>query len=202
MLAGLGVGAFLLVRATTADPAGTVPADFRPVTAAGLTWSVPPDWTPAPGSGGTVSGATLEGVHNGAPYECGGSSYLRGFTAVALVGAGVPLGAAAEQFAQEAGANFYRPADDVPPEVRTTPPRPVDAGGAPAQLVEATVRASDDGCLATEGVLLVLAVETAAGTAVLVVNGDTAGGPPSAPPVPDRATLDAMIASARPAGGI
>ncbi len=215
VLAGLGVGAFLLVRATqgpgTTDgpgavagpgvPAVPVPPDFRQVTAAGLTWSVPPDWTPGT-PGGSVAGVPLEGVFNGAPYECGGNPYLRGFTAVALVGAGVPPATAATQVAQEAGASFYQPTDGVPADVSTTAPRAVDAGGAPAQLVEATVRVSDDGCLATGGVLLVLAVPVAEGTAVLVVNGDTDGGPASAPPVPDRATLDAMIASARPAGGI
>jgi hypothetical protein len=69
--------------------------------------------------------------------------------------------------------------------------------------VEATVTVPvDDGCLATGGTILVLAVPTTGdggvpGTAVLVVNGDTVGGPASAPPVPDRAALDAMVASAR-----
>jgi hypothetical protein len=85
--------------------------------------------------------------------------------------------------------------------VRVAAPRPVDVGGTPGQLAEVTVTTPvDDGCLATGGTILVLAVPAAGGSSVLVVNGDTAGGPVDAPPVPPRGVLDAMIASARPVG--
>lgn len=201
VLAGLGVGAFLLVRATIAGGAA-VPADFRRTTAAGLTFSVPPEWTPAPGSGVAVAGTDLQGVQNGDPYACGGGDYVRVISGVALLAAGVPPAAAAEQVAREAGAVLYRTSAGELAQVSTATPRAVDAGGAPAQLVEAHVRASPDPCLASEGLLLVLAVPVAEGTAVLVVSGDSAGGPAGAPAVPDREELDAVIASARPGGGI
>ena len=201
VLAGLGVGAFLLVRATIAG-GDAVPADFRRTTAAGLTFSVPPEWTPSPGSGLTVAGAAVQGVQNGDPYACGGAEYVRVFSGVALLAAGVPPAAAAEQVAREAGAVLYRTGAGELAQVSTGAPRAVDAGGAPAQLVEARVRASPDPCLASEGLLLVLAVPVAEGTAVLVVSADSAGGPAGAPAVPGRAELDAVIASARPGGGI
>jgi hypothetical protein len=200
VLAGLGVGAFLLARATIA--ADAVAADFRRTTAAGLAFSVPPEWTPRPGSGTTVAGAEVQGVLNGDPYPCGGAEYVRVFSGVALLAPGVPPAAAAEQVAREAGAALYRTAAGELGQVSTAPPRAVDAGGAPAQLVEARVLVAPDECQASEGLLLVLAVPVAEGTAVLVVSADSAGGPAGAPAVPDRAELDAVIASARPGGDI
>jgi hypothetical protein len=201
VLAGLGVGAFLLVRATTtgggpADP----PVALRDVTAGGLTFGVPDGWTPETSPGVTLAGLPVEGAHNGPAYECGGQTYLRGFTATLSVGLELPPGLTAEQLAQLAGTSFYSPADGAPVDVRVSDARAVDVGGVRGQLAEATVTVPDDGCLATGGTVLVLAVPVAGGTSVLVVNGDTAGGPPDAPPVPARATLDAMVASARPAG--
>jgi hypothetical protein len=202
VLAGLGVGAFLLVRATTGGGTGPggAPAALRDVTAAGLTFGVPLDWAPDPSPQVTIAGLPVEGAHTGPGYECGGQPYLRGFTAALRVGLELPPDLTAEQLAQLAGTSFYTPGDGTPADVRVSDARAVDIGGVQGQLAEATVTVPDDGCLATGGTVLVLAVPVAGGTSVLVVNGDTTGGPPDAPPVPARATLDAMVASARPAG--
>jgi hypothetical protein len=65
-------------------------------------------------------------------------------------------------------------------------------------VTEATVRARDRGgdCDAAAGRVLVLAVPVSGGAAVLLVAGDTAGGP-AEPGVPEPAALDAVVASAR-----
>lgn len=205
VLAGLGVGTFLLVRTTAgsgAAPPDDVPATFRTVTTGPLGFAVPPDWVddadPAPY---VVLGAELEGVTYGPRYDCDGRSYFRGVAGAAFVEGERPAEDVAEAFGRETGRSFYQ-SDTAEADVSLAAPRPVDVDGLPGQLVEVTAVAPDDGCLATDGTVLVLAVPTTGnggvpGTAVLIVNGDVAGGPPSAPPVPDRATLDAMVTSAR-----
>ncbi|GAA2572713.1 hypothetical protein [Pseudonocardia hydrocarbonoxydans] len=200
LLAALGVGGYLLVTRTSGGP--VVPADFRPVSTSVLTYAVPPGWQDS-ASPGSVLGAPLEGRVEGPAYECGGGRYLRGLVASAFVPGERPAAAVAAAFARETGSAFYSTADGALPEVRVSDARPFDVGGVPGRLVEATSRTpADDGCLATSGTVLLLAVPAAGpdgspGTAVLVVNGDTAGGPADAPPVADRATLDAVLASAR-----
>jgi hypothetical protein len=194
VLGALGVGAFLLVRTTAVGPT----VALRDVTGAGLVFGVPEDWTPAPGA--PAAGLPVEAAHFGPGYECGGSTFFRGFAA-ALAAPGLPPDVAAQELGGLAGTSFYTRTGGVPAEVRVAAPRPVDVGGTPGQLAEVTVTTPvDDGCLATGGTILVLAVPAAGGSSVLVVNGDTAGGPVDAPPVPPRGVLDAMIASARPVG--
>jgi hypothetical protein len=203
VLAGLGVGTFLLVRTatTTGTDGPTVPADFRTVATSALTFAVPPGWEDSIDSAPTlVLGAELAGLTYGPAYPCGGGTYFRGVVGAAFVEGERPPAAVAETFGRETGRRFYGSAGE--PDVALSAPRPVDVGGTTGQLVEATITVPiDDGCLATGGTILVLAVPTsgggAPGTAVLVVNGDTVGGPTSAPPIPDRTALDAMIASAR-----
>jgi hypothetical protein len=196
VLGALGVGAFLLVRTTAAGPT----VALRDVTGAGLVFGVPEDWTPAPAADASVAGVPVEAAHYGPRYECGGSTFFRGFAA-ALSAPGLTPDVAARELGGLAGTSFYTPTGGVPAEVRVGAPRPVDVGGTPGQLAEATITTPvDDGCLATGGTILVLAVPATGGSSVLVVNGDTAGGPADAPPVPPRGVLDAMIASARPVG--
>lgn len=200
LLAALGVGGYLLVTRTSDGPA--VPADFRPVTTPTLGYAVPPGWQDS-AVAGSVLGAPLEGRVDAPGYECGDGRYLRGMVASAFVPGERPAAAVATAFARETGSAFYSTAGGALPEVRVSDARPVDVGGAPGRLVEATTRTPvDDGCLATAGTVLLLAVPTTGpdgspGTAVLIVNGDTAGGPADAPAIPDRATLDAVLASAR-----
>lgn len=204
VLAGLGVGTFLLVRTTTSTPPapGPVPADLRTVSAGALSFGVPPGWEDAPiDQPPTVLGAELSGVTFGPAYDCGGRTYYRGVTGVAFAEGERPAQDVAAAFGREAGRQYYQ-TTTAEADVRLAAPRSVDVDRTGGQLVEATTTVADDGCLATTGTVLVLAVPATGpggvpGTAVLIVNGDTAGGPPSAPPVPDRATLDAMIASAR-----
>ncbi|WP_300008906.1 hypothetical protein [Pseudonocardia sp.] len=205
VLAGLGVGAFLLVRTTTAGggPGSTVPADFRTVATPALTFAVPPGWEDSADAAPTlVLGAELTGLTYGPAYSCDGGAYFRGVAGVAFVAGERPPAAVAEAFGRETGRRFYG-STGAEPGVALSAPRPVDVGGTTGQLVEVAVTVPvDDGCLATSGTILVLAVPAPGsgagpGTAVLLVNGDTVGGPASAPPVPDRAALDAMVASAR-----
>jgi len=201
VLAGLGVGAYLLVN-TTSSAAPAVPADFRTVTTPTLIYAVPPGWLD---SANVLSllGAPLEGRADAPGYTCADAPYFRGLAASTFVTGERPAGSVATALAREAGRAFYQSATGAAPDVEVSAPRPFDVAGAEGQLVEATARTPvDDGCLATTGTVLLLAVSTtgpegARGTAVLLVNGDTAGGPPSAPPLPDRATLDAVLASAR-----
>jgi len=201
LLAALGVGGYLLVRDTTAGPAA-VPADFRPITTSTLTYAVPPGWTDSPNAL-SVLGAPFEGRADAPGYTCEDAQYFRGLAASAFVPGERPAAAVAGAFARETGRVFYLSADGGIPDVQVSDARPLDVGGVEGQVVEATSRTpTDDGCLATSGVVLLLAVPTtgpdgAPGTAVLVVNGDTAGGPATAPPLIDRATLDAVLNSAR-----
>ncbi|MBW0119611.1 hypothetical protein I4J48_30655, partial [Pseudonocardia sp. KRD-169] len=201
LLAALGVGGYFLIDLTSSGGA-TVPADFRRITTSTLTYAVPPDWSDSPDAG-SVLGAPLEGRADAPGYLCGENQYFRGIIASSFVPGERPADAVATAFARETGSSYYRSSDGGTPDVQVSAPRPFEAGGVPGQLVEATSRTpTDDGCLATAGTVLLLALPTTGpdgspGTAVLIVNGDTAGGPADAPPLADRATLDAVLASAR-----
>lgn len=198
VLGGLGVGTFLLVRGgpTTAS----TPANFQTIRTPFLVYAVPPDWnTAAPAQ--TLPGAEFVGAADAPGYECGGERYLRGSATSALIDTMQPAEDVAAAFARALGGGYYTSNSSAPPEVIVGPGRAVDVAGARGTLVEATIRTpADDGCLATRGTLLVLALPAGGpsgnATALLVVNGDTAGGP-AAPPVPTRETLDAIIDSAR-----
>lgn len=201
LLAALGVGGYLLVRDTSTGPVA-VPAGFRPVTTSTLSYAVPPGWTDSPNAL-SVLGAPFEGRADAPGYSCDDAGYFRGVAASAFVPGERPAAAVAGAFARETGRVFYLAANGAVPDVRLSEARPVDVDGVQGQLVEATASTpADDGCLATNGVILLLAVPTtgpdgAPGTAVLVVNGDTAGGPATAPPLVERTVLDAVLGSAR-----
>ncbi|WP_219416731.1 hypothetical protein [Pseudonocardia nigra] len=201
VLAGLGTATALILDGP--EPAPQAPA-VTAIRTPALTYEVPTDWTQGGTSVGNILGVDFTGVARGPAYECGGRSLVRGIAASAVLPGGVPADAMAGATARALAEGYYTSSTDgEPPEVSVSVPRAVDVGGIEGSLVEATARtAADDGCLATEGVVLVLAVPvtTADGqvTALLVVNGDRAGGPGDAPPVPERAALDAIVASARP----
>lgn len=202
VLAGLTGGAILLIGSLRQDRA----ADLATVRTDFLTYGVPADWARDGEPLDNPLGLEFTGVARGTPYECGGRSYLRGVVASALLPAAPPPSAVATGAARLLASSYYTGRDETPADVTVGAPRTVDVGGIEGTVVEATARAaSDDGCLATDGVVLVLAVPVTGprgerATALLVVNGDTAGGPQS-PPMPARATLDAVVASARPGGG-
>jgi hypothetical protein len=168
-----------------------------------LSYDVPADWTQGGEPLTNPFGLTFSGVARGPEYDCGGRSFVRGIVASAVLPGTVSL-ASLPALTQGLAEAFYTPPDGSRPDVSASNGQTVDVGGVQGNLVEATARtATDDGCLATEGTVLVLAVPTTGSDgrpamALLVVNGDDAGGPANAPPSPSRATLDAIVASARP----
>lgn len=201
MLAGLGIGTALLLGAARQGQTSAL----VPIRGAALTYGVPADWTTGGEPFGAAIGLEFTGVARGAAYECGGSPYVRGIVGSVLLPGSTPPQFAAVEAARLVAGQYYSAQDGAPPQVSVGPPRTVDVAGVEGTLVEAQARtARDDGCLATTGVVLALAVAVTGpggqpGTALLLVNGDAEGGPDD-PPSPDRATLDAIIASARPAG--
>lgn len=206
VLAGLGVGTFLAVRGATGAPGSIAgaepPVSFRDVRTPFLSYAVPSDWDVAGNvEDPTALGLAFTGTAAGAAYDCAGESYLRGVVSSTLVPDASPPAEIAGVFARELGRSYYS-GDAGEPEVTVRTPRVVDVGGVTGSVVEATVRtATDDGCLATEGTVLVLAVPAAGpdgapSTALLMVNGDVSGGP-AEPASPDRTTLDAIVGSAR-----
>lgn len=194
VLLGVGVGALLLTRDGADAPAG-----FREISTPHLTYAVPDDWADGSSSDSPpeVLGVPFSGIAEAPGYDCGGNRYLRGIVGSALVDRPAPPRAVAEAVARDLGAAFYSTADG-PGRVRISDSTDTAVGGARGVLVRANITApADDGCLATDGVLLVLAVPAGGGEiAVLVVNGDVTGGPDT-PPSPDAATLQAIVDSAR-----
>jgi hypothetical protein len=202
VVAALGVGAVLLARSLR----GGAAANLVEIRTDALTYGVPADWTPRDTPLNDSLGVVSTGIALAPGYDCGGGSYLRGLVGGSELPGGLTPDSVAPQAAEQLATEFYTLPDGSEPAVTLAPSRTVDVGGVESVLSEATARtAGDDGCLATSGTVLVLAVPTTAkggGDAVelLVVNGDTAGGP-DATPVLDRATLDAIVASVRPTAG-
>jgi hypothetical protein len=161
-------------------------------------WSAPP---PDPGAG--TDPPVLTGVVHGPGYECGGQSFLRGFAAAALLPTGAEVGPAelAERLARWFAATSYAAPGGAPPDMSVAPPRPMPVdgpdGGVAGTVVEVSVRApaGPAGCSAG-GTVLALGAPVSGGAAVLLVAGDSAGGP-TEPAAPDRSTLDAVLASVR-----
>ncbi|GEL17838.1 hypothetical protein [Pseudonocardia asaccharolytica] len=197
VLAGLGLGGFLLLRG-----GGTVtPADFQPVRTPSLVYAVPPDWTTTPQGGFPQTfGVTFQGAAEAPGYSCGGADFVRGTVSSALIvdASATPV-EVAQIFAQGLGRRYYTGIDGSPPQVALGAPEQREVDGVPATLVEATATTpSDDGCLATTGTVLVLAIPTTSrvgepAVAVFVVNGDVSGGPAD-PPSPSRTTLEQILA--------
>lgn len=199
---GLGTTTVLLLRQVAAGPPGTTSvAAVQTVRGPALTYQVPGDWTVAEQAGPEPDGGiALTGVADGPRYECGSADFVRGLAGTLVVPSGPDPGELASTVARDFATSGYQV--NGPPEVQVGSPTPRDVGGLDGVLVEATVVASSsDGCLATDGVVLALAVPLpdGASTAVLLVNGDLAGGP-AEPPSPQRADLDAIVDSARPTG--
>lgn len=198
VLSGLGIGTFLLVR--DSPTTASTPANFQTVRTPFLIYAVPPDWnTAAPPP--TILGAGFVAAADAPGYECGGQRYLRGIATSALVETTLPAADVAATFARALGGGYYTSNSGAAPDVIVSPALAVDVAGVPGTLVEATIRTpADDGCLATGATMLVLALPAAgpsgSATALLVVNGDTAGGP-AVSPAPTRDTLDAIVNSAR-----
>lgn len=203
LLLALAVPAVTLLRAD--EPVGP-----RTVSTPFLTYTAPAGWVPEPvdtkGADEAPLPAVLAGVVHGPGYSCGGESHQRGYAAAALLppDAAVKSAVRAENLARWFAAASY--ADGTPAEVSVAFTRPMQvpgrAGPVDATLTEVTARAGggDATCAAVEGTVLALAAPAGGGVAVLLLAGDTRGGPIE-PAAPDRAALDGVIASARLGAG-
>lgn len=202
VLVGLGVGSLLLFGAPRT---GAVTDRTAVVRTGALEYTVPADWTQGGAPLSSPFGFDFSGVVRAPAYDCAGRSLVRGIAASAVLPSTVSA-ASITGLTQVLAEALYTPPDGTRPTVAVGSARNVDVGGIQGRLIEATARTStDDRCLASEGTVLVLAVPAIGPDgrqilALLVVNGDRAGGPIAAPPTPTRATLDAIVASARVAG--
>ncbi len=200
VLLALGVLVGVLAAAL-AGPAGVRGTGARSVTTPFLSYSPPPGWSAVPGA--TTGGPALVGVSHGPGYPCGAEESTRGFAGAALLPVAATAGPAdrAERMARWFATTSFSASDGTPPDVAVAPPRPVrvrgPGGPVDGTVTEAAVRAPPgrDGCAAAAGRVLVLAVPASGGAALLIVAGDTAGGP-AEPGAPDPSALEAVIATA------
>jgi hypothetical protein len=206
VVAGALVAAgIVLVRDNLGSYRPAIPASYQPIATPFLTYSVPPGWTPNPAGGPFALGVGFEGRADAPSYTCRGDQYTRGSASSALVPDRGDPARLATQFATRIATQSYTGTSGREPVVTVVSTTPVQVPGpgdaeTSGSLVE--VRAtppSDDGCLGTEGLVLVLAVPTTAGgqagTALLTSGVDAAGGP-ATPPLPPREEMDLVAASA------
>ena len=192
----LGMAA-LGVSAAARGTGGTVTTPF-------LSYTPPPGWSVASADPDATRGApALVGVVHGPRYRCGGEELVRGFAGAALLPTDATAGPAdrAERVARWFAATTFAAADGTPPDVTVAPPRSVQVAGpdgpVDGTVTEAVVRApaGRSDCTATAGRVLVLAVPADGGAALLLVAGDSEGGP--AEPAPTPSVLDAVVESAQ-----
>lgn len=179
--------------------------DERTVSTSFLSYTAPSGWAPQPGdTAAATEGPALLGVVHGPGYTCDGEQYLRGFAAAALLPTGPDPGSGPADRAQRLARWFatvsYTADGGAAPEVTVATPRTVPVHGPDGQIdgtvVEATARAApgSSGCAAMSGVVRVVAAPGSGGAALLLVAGDTGGGPVEPRP-PEQATLDAVLDS-------
>jgi hypothetical protein len=192
VVAALAGGTYLVID--TLGP--RIPAGFRTVDEAWLSYAVPGDWTAVPGDGPRVLGVTFSGGATGPAYECRGGHYVRGVVSSALVRTSADPAVTARRFATGFGRTFYTGLAGQLPRVRSATPEKVQVGGVTGSLVEVTsTSTADQGCLAGTGTTFVLALPVTGGTAVLVANADREGGP-ATPPTTAEEALRAIVDSA------
>jgi hypothetical protein len=169
-----------------------------------LSYAPPAGWSAPPLDRGAGTDAPmLTGVVHGPGYECGGQSFVRGFAAAALLPTGAEVGPAelAERLARWFAATSYAAPGGAPPDVSVAPPRPLPVDGpdgtVAGTVVEVSVRApAGPAECSAGGTVLALGAPVSGGAALLLVAGDSPGGP-TEPAAPDRSTLDAVLASVR-----
>lgn len=195
LLAGVGYAGY---RQAAGDPQAG-----RELSSPAYTLTVPDDWNPAPPGPApvTVYGVPFTPVAQAAGYPCRDGSFTRGTVADARVAVppGVGMEQAASAFARGAGEALYAGAA---PQVAVGVPSPRDGGGT---QVEATVRTDGlGGCRATEATVLVVAEpritasDGSTGTALLIVGGDTRGGPAEPAPLARDTLLGIVDTAATP----
>ncbi len=207
-VAALAVAAAVSAVVTTAVTArSAAPAVSTPF----LSYTAPAGWTsPARGTAAPLDAPALTGTVRGPEYDCGGEPRVRGFATAALLPADASAGSGppdrAERLARwfatvSYSAPSHTPAGGAAPEVTVAPHRLLRVAGpdgpVDATVVEVTARAATRaGCAPSGGTVLALAAPVSGGAALLLVAGDTDGGP-AEPAPPDRAALDAALASVR-----
>jgi hypothetical protein len=168
----------------------------------GLSYQMPPThWKTDPDQG-TAGAVTLTEGANRDPYTCGTpvERLLRGVLGSGSTPAIDPTGVG-EAVAASAATQYYANGN-TPPTVKVDPPQPVQRKTKSGQtldgvLVRAVASQSTDKCLASQGEVLVFVLAFADHDGVLVVNGDTAGGPATPAPSTDG-ELRQIIGTAQP----
>ncbi len=174
-----------------------------PVTDLAYSYDVPKSWAPQKGSSPVTNlDARLTGLSMFGVYTCEGRSYNRGNAGGALI-SNTDLAGVAKDVADKVARYFYGSAPEL--DVKLTDPKEVtvpNVGGGqpiPAVQVDATITAGGgNACIASKGMVRVLAARGERATHVFMANGDLAGGPDSAPASPTEGDLQAMIDSVRP----
>lgn len=173
--------------------------------ASGLSYQIPPAlWTPQTDDG-TDGPVDLRNGARRTAYTCGtpGQMYVRGELGSGTAPAAGP-GQVATALAYTAASQYYA-TGSTNPQVNLDPAQTVTRRTPSGRTVDgAVVRAiatqSADKCLAARGEVLVLVLQLANADAVLMVNGDLAGGP-ATPAPPGDAELTKILDSATPISG-
>ncbi len=140
------------------------------------------------------------------PYTCGNPA--KGYQRGALGSGSAPKAdptVLATTLATTAATNYYTPpGSTASPMLTVSGPEPVqrtlpDGDTVDGIQVEAIADQQTDPCLASEGEVLVLVLALPDRDAVLVVNGDTEGGPATPPPA-TADDLQAILDTATPTG--
>ncbi|GLW91020.1 hypothetical protein [Actinokineospora globicatena] len=168
-----------------------------------LSYVVPEAWTPIEGglTLKSVPGVTIDHVAGLTEYQCGGKTYSRGVVGGGKVAKG-ELNQRATELAQAFGKELYNTSSGV--EVVPGTPKAITAkgsGGTELKGVRLTaeITSTGDACLASKGQLVLVLLDDGTDLRLLLVNGDTEGGP--ATPAPAKtADLAAIADSVRPTG--
>lgn len=176
--------------------------------AATLRYQIPPTgWRPENAAGGNVGQVRLRQGAYFTAYTCGTPAriYQRGQLGSGSAPKADPA-ALATSLARLAATSYYtQPGSTTAPVITVAGAEPVtrvldDGSSVSGVQVEAIANQPGDPCLASEGEVLVLVFALADRDAVLIVDGDTEGGPASPPPTTNdqlQAILDTAIPTRR-----
>jgi hypothetical protein len=176
--------------------------------AGGIRYQIPPSgWRPENAAGGDLGQVQLRQGAYFTAYTCGSPAriYQRGQLGSGSAPKADPA-LLATSLARLAATDYYTPTGNATaPMITVAGAEPVqrtlsDGSSVTGVQVEAIADQQGDPCLASEGEVLVLVLALADRDAVLVVNGDTQGGPASPPPTTVdqlQAILDTATPTAR-----
>jgi hypothetical protein len=174
----------------------------------GLRYQIPPTgWRPENAAGGDIGQVQLRQGAYFTAYTCGTPAkiYQRGQLGSGSAPKADPA-LLATNLARLAATSYYTPpGSTTAPTITVAGPEPVTRvldDGTPVSgvQVEAIANQQGDPCLATEGEVLVLVFALADRDTVLVVDGDTEGGPADPPPATNdqlQAILDTAVPTRR-----